>query len=697
MNLRNIINKMTVGQKVMTIILVEIVSYTLITGIAISQIHSLGSEVKRMSDLYLPLFSATETIRQHIQDMRLSLKEIIFIGDRVVYDKDTEAKYNKERARYTLKYIQINDEINTAQEMIKNFVSQDSSQSSVFHKYSSDLIPQLDVIRQSSAVYNAKVERLFVNIEYGSFLMGIETIGDVGESDYALNSDLDRLLVLLSGLKQASVNFASKVEERAYQFIVGASVFTICIVILTFFIVVKKNITRPFHVLIDTIKRFDPSQEETESVREKEIMARGDELGTVAQSFNNLKRFLWDQHHDLEQAKEEAEQANRAKSQFLAAASHDLRQPMHAMQMFIAALRERLKDPEDLSILSNIDAVSVSSGRLLNALLDVSQLEAGNIQPQIEHFPVQEVFRRVARSFVALAEKKGLECRVVPSSLFIRSDPILLERIVQNLVSNAIRYTAAGRVLIGCRRRGARVSIEVWDTGAGIPDDQSEAIFEEFHQLDNRERDRGRGLGLGLAIVRRLATSLSHQVEHRSVVGQGSCFSVFVDQARSLGDLMPLQADQVAVTGELSGLHVLIVEDEATVLDATCKLLESWGLETLAARSTEAAVKAVAAAPRKPNFIIADFRLPGQSDGIDAITKVQLLIGEPVPSLLITGDIETGRHNIMSELGYRILKKPVRPAKLRSLMTHLVLQHKTSRARGAISGHDEVIDEIGVG
>ncbi len=686
MKLRTLINKMTVGQKVMTVIFVEIVSYTLITVIAISQISSLGTEVKRMSDLYLPLFSATEAVRQHIQDMRLSLKEIIFIGDRVVYDKDTEAKYVKERARYTLKRIQIHNEIESAEALINNSVYAEADNSSVIQKYRNDVLSQLDVIKTSNKTYNETVEKLLLHIEFGSYLMGKETIGEAETSEKQLNSELDRLLVILVALKQASVSFASEVEEKARYFTIGSSAFTICIVILIFFLIVKRNITRPFHTLTETINTFDPSQDREDSSHEKAMMERGDELGVVAQSFNNLKHVIWDQRKALERAIEDAERANRAKSQFLAAASHDLRQPMHAMQLFIAALRERIKDPEGLKILSNIDAVSVSSGRLLNSLLDVSQLEAGDVQPQFENFPVQEVFRRVARSFVTLAQKKGLECRVVPTNLAVHSDPILLERIIQNLVSNAIRYTADGRVLIGCRRRrGDNVSIEVWDTGPGIPDEQSEAIYEEFHQLDNKERDRGRGLGLGLAIVRRLAACLSHRVEHSSQLGKGSCFSVSVKIADPTNDALLLEPDEFTATGELTGLRVLVVEDDATVLQATCHLLETWGLETMAASSTEAAVQAVAKAQTKPSFIIADFRLPGGSDGVDAITRVQLLIGDPVPSLLITGDIETGRHNVMSEYGFRILKKPVRPAKLRSLMTHLVIQHrKTMRAHDGI-------------
>ncbi len=676
MNFSKIINKMTVGQKVMTVIFVEIFSYTLITAIAISQISFLGTEVRRMSDLYLPLFSATEAVRQHIQDMRLSLKEITYIGDRVVYDKDTEAKYVKERARYTLKHIQIQNEIESAEALINSSIYAEADNSNANQQYRDKVLAQLDVIRNSSKKYNEKVEKLLLHIEFGSYLMGKETIGQAEQSDKQLNSELDRLLVILVALKQESVSFANEIEYKARYFTIGSSTFTICIVIIIFFFVVKKNITKPFHVLTDTINTFDPSHEREDSSQEKLIMARGDELGVVAQSFNNLKHVIWDQRKALERAIEDAERANTAKSQFLAAASHDLRQPMHAMQLFIAALRDRIKDREQLSILYNIDAVSVSSGRLLNALLDVSQLEAGDVQPHFENFPIQEVLRRVARSFVTLAQGKGLDCRVVPSSLIVHSDPILLERILQNLVSNAVRHTLSGKVLIGCRRSGDRVYLQVWDTGPGIPEEQSEAIYDEFHQLANKERDRGQGLGLGLAIVRRLAACLSHRVEHRSAMGKGSCFSVNVKLGNQIHDAISVQQDEFAPVGKLKGIRVLVVEDEATVLHATCNLLQTWGLNTMSASSTEEAVEVVANAEHKPDFIIADFRLPGGSDGVDAITKVQLLIGDPVPSLLITGDIETGRHNVMSEHGFRILKKPVRPAKLRSLMIHLVIQHR---------------------
>ena len=208
--------------------------------------------------------------------------------------------------------------------------------------------------------------------------------------------------------------------------------------------------------MTDTIDTFDAANQLKEDRTELSLMKRGDELGTVARSFNKLKHELWTQRQDLQTAKSEAERATMDKNKFLAAASHDLRQPLHAMQMFIAALKEKTEDENSLEIISNIESVSVSSGKLLNSLLDVSQLEAGDVIPQFESFAIQEVFRRVNNSFSVLAKRKGLGFKIIKSDVIVHSDPILLERILQNLISNAIRFTKFGRVLVCCRRQGKK-------------------------------------------------------------------------------------------------------------------------------------------------------------------------------------------------------------------------------------------------
>ena len=215
---------------------------------------------------------------------------------------------------------------------------------------------------------------------------------------------------------------------------------------------------------------------------------------------------------ELKRARELAEQANRAKSRFLAAASHDLRQPLHAIELFLAALEATVEDEEAHDIIEDLREASNAAGRLLNALLDVSELESGKLEGRFMHFPVQQLLDRMVRVYGQQARERGLVLKMVPSSQVVYSDPNLLERILGNLVSNAVRYTPKGRVLIGCRRRRSKLRIEVWDTGMGIPESERQNIFEEFHQLDNAARERQRGIGLGLSIVRRLANILGHEI-----------------------------------------------------------------------------------------------------------------------------------------------------------------------------------------
>ena len=662
----------------MTVIIVEVMSYTMVTTIALLQIHAVGNEVKQMSDLYLPLFTSTEAIRQQIQEGRLNLREIIFVGDRVVYDKDAEETYIAARVRYEDGNRDITEEINWAEDLIEQSILQSGDGDSLISQYSPRLLMQLSSIRQASRIHNKRAEKVFRHVEDGSFLMGMEMIDEVSASEAVLTSELDNLVSYLEDLKKASVDYAVNVEKTASIFTILASIITVCVVIVIFFYIVKRNITKPLHMLTDAINSFNALSEVRETKSERDLMMRGDELGMVSRSFNKLKHDLWAQGHALRAAKEEAEQANRAKSQFLAAASHDLRQPLHTLQMYIAALRHKLQEKDALAIVADIDAVSVSTGRLLNALLDVSQLEAGAVKPQFTDFPVQEVLRRVTRAFEPMAHRKELDLRMVPSSTVVRSDPVLLERIIGNFASNAIRYTHEGSVLVGCRRRGAKLAVEVWDTGPGIPEDQAGAIFEDFHQLHNKERDRGKGLGLGLAIVRRLADCLDHRLEHESKVGHGSRFSVLVD----IAEAAPVENEEEEpfdqFLRDLRGVVVLLIEDDVPALKATHQLLEFWGCRVLPARSLDDGLAVVSTSSATPDVVVADYRLPDGLNGIEAITRIQLVLGVAIPAIIVTGEAQTEEIREISELGYRVLFKPVRPAKLRALMTHLLLQQSES-------------------
>ncbi len=668
---KNIINKMSVGQKVLTIIFLEIFSYSVVTTIALSQISLVGNVVTQTSDLYLPLFNSSESIRHQIQDSRLNLKDIIFVGDRVVYDKEAEEAYIAARGRYQEANSKINEEIDWADKLISKAASQKDKQYNLIREFSQNLLRQLSSLRQAGRIHNVRAEKVFRHVEDGSFLMGMEMVSDVEASEKTLINELDALVNELSNLNDASVEYADRVENTASSFTILASIITICIVITIFYYVVKRNISDPLHALTDTINSISALHDVKDSEQEKELMSRGDELGMVSRSFSTLKHDLSAQDKNLRNAKEEAERANRAKSQFLAAASHDLRQPLHAMQMYITALQLKIKDKHLLKIVSDIDAVSISTGRLLNSILDVSQLEAGAVKPQIEDFAIQEVLHRVARGFRPMSYRKGIALHIVPSKAYVRSDPILLEQIIGNFVANAIRYTETGRVLLGCRRRKGKLSIEVLDTGPGIPLHQRDAIFDDFHQLDNKERDRGKGLGLGLAIVRRLSICLDHQIEHTSRVNQGSRFAVIVEMGnRPAKNIQPRRYETTLL--DLNNTSVLLIEDDAMVLNATKQLLESWGCNVICAKSAIEAERLLFDPQKIPDIIIADYRLPESVNGVQAINNITTKLGYPIPAFIITGEANTSEVRKIADHGYHVLSKPVHPAKLRALISHLI-------------------------
>src|SRR5712692_8284712 len=268
----------------------------------------------------------------------------------------------------------------------------------------------------------------------------------------------------------------------------------------------------------------------------------GDELEVLGDQFNSMAARLQDSYATLERKVEERtrqlEVANLAKSRFLAAASHDLRQPLHALGLFVAQLRGRTSADERKRITARIDAALSAMKELFNALLDVSKLDAGVMMPQLTEFPIAQLLKRIETTFAGAAREKGLSFRVVGTGAWVRSDFILLERIASNLVSNAIRYTATGGVVVGCRKRSDRLRIEVWDSGAGIPQDQRQHIFGEFYRLGKADRDQRGGLGLGLAIVDRLGRLLDHPVELASTLGKGSCFSVTVPRVRATAEII---------------------------------------------------------------------------------------------------------------------------------------------------------------
>jgi len=370
---------------------------------------------------------------------------------------------------------------------------------------------------------------------------------------------------------------------------------------------------------------------------------------------------------ELARKKEEAERANQAKSQFLAAASHDLRQPMHAISLYVEAMQPQVAGREAATTLGKIQTAVVAMETLFCGILDISKLDAGAVVPEISSLSVKELIDSMEKEFRDEAHTKGLRLQCRACDALIASDPVLLRRILCNLVSNAIRYTDRGGVLIAARKRQGGVRFQVWDSGQGIQPEHLENIFHEYFQAANPQRDRTQGLGLGLAIVDRLADLLQHPLAVHSRPGVGTVFSLDVP----IGQAAPVQADARSTLEDMTQLHglVAIVDDDAMVLDSLRTLLEGWGFNVVMAASASDLLKQLAQAP---DLLITDYRL-GAEDGL-ALTKIvhDTYPDTSIPTILITGDVSEASVRSLSSTSCQVLHKPVRPARLRALITHLL-------------------------
>lgn len=376
----------------------------------------------------------------------------------------------------------------------------------------------------------------------------------------------------------------------------------------------------------------------------------------------------------LEDARRSAEQANAAKTRFLAAASHDLRQPIHALGLLFATLAESVRDERSTPLLRQIDGAVDAVDSMLNSLLDISKLDAGVIRPDVHPMDLAVLLQRLNDDHQPVATLTGNRLRVRQTEAVVLSDAVMLQRILANLVSNALRYTINGRVLVGARRRGRSIRIDVYDNGPGIPEGAIDDVFLEFHQLGNPERDRRKGLGLGLAIVKRLAGLLGHRVEVRSVVGYGSRFSITVPvsvDVQTTATHAPLAA---ALGADLHGTRVLVLDDDASVLDAMSSLLERWGCDVTMTSTPEDAEASIASGAPLPDMLIVDYRLRRHASGIETIARLHGVAGSRIPALVITGDTAPDRLREAQESGYPLLHKPVKPAQLRAVMRQLTLR-----------------------
>lgn len=374
-----------------------------------------------------------------------------------------------------------------------------------------------------------------------------------------------------------------------------------------------------------------------------------------------------------DEARAKAEAAVRAKSQFLRWASHDLRQPLHALGLLAESVAQRVDQPEVTELVRRIsESVSAMEG-FFAELMDITKLDSGTIRPNVRAFPLQRVFDRVRGAFAPEAEASELRFVVARTRAIVDSDPLLLERILRNLVSNALRYTPQGGVVVGCRRRGSGYRIDVIDTGIGIPDDQIDRVFEEFYQVTNPARTSTRGMGLGLATVRRLAELLDHKVSVFSLPGKGTRFSIEVPAGVIIESLEPAAPEMLVSPGSLAGHHIVVIDDEAAIVHGMRDLLVGWGCEVVAAETLTQATAILEHQRWIPDLLIVDYWMP-EENGIKVIENLRIRYGRDIPAVLVTGMPAPELATEARALDIHLLVKPVAPARLRALVSFSLTQ-----------------------
>ncbi len=375
----------------------------------------------------------------------------------------------------------------------------------------------------------------------------------------------------------------------------------------------------------------------------------------------------------LKQAKQQADEANAGKTRFLAAASHDLRQPLNSAVLFLESMDDRGVRPDDLALLQRARVALSSLNNLLGTLLDVARLDSGGMLPQIADFPVAALLDRIVPEFVGVARSAGIELRFIPCRAWVRTDVHLLETVLRNFVSNAIRYTPTGRVLVGCRRFRAGLMIGVYDSGVGIESQHLQAIFEPYYQVPQERRRGNGGIGLGLSIVSRISNLLGLERRIRSVPGKGSLFGVIVPYGEPQGatGAQPHRA-RGAHAYELEAhsrpLSIAVIDDSAEHLTGIKLILEKWGHRVVTAGAAVDAVLQLIAADLEPDLIVSDYHLGAHDKGDDAIREVQREFDRESKALIMTSDPDPGLRKRLEARGFTVLAKPLNLAKLRAMI-----------------------------
>jgi Na+/proline symporter/signal transduction histidine kinase len=506
----------------------------------------------------------------------------------------------------------------------------------------------LDHVRQGIAVFDKELQLICWNRQFGEIL-------DVPPSLTRVGVGLADILRFNGKRGEVTPDEVEEfVREQIERYVTGSEPF------LERFaegLVIEVRANRmPDGGIVTTFTDITPSVEAAEALeRANETLER-----RVHERTEELTRL----NAALERAKGEADAANISKTKFLAAASHDILQPLNAARLYVTSLIER-GGREDRRLVDNIDASLEAVEEIFGALLDMSRLDTGALRPEFASFRIDELMRQIELEFAPLAATKGLDLTFMPCSLVVRSDRRLLRRLIQNLVSNAIKYTPEGRVLVGCRRCGDHLRIDIYDTGVGIPQSKWRDIFVEFHRLDQGAKI-ARGLGLGLSIVERLARVLDCTIELESEAGRGSHFAVTVPCSNAAPIELPARDDARIDPGQLAGITTLCIDNEPSVLDGMETLLRGWGCEVIKASDLAPALTAISESHLMPNGLLVDYHLD-HGNGIEAIVELRRRYGD-LPAILITADRSpTVREHARAE-NIQVLHKPIKPAALRALL-----------------------------
>ncbi len=529
-------------------------------------------------------------------------------------------------------------------------------------QYNRDLLQSaLDHVHQGIAVFDRNMKLICWNREFREMLFLPANLGRVGVP-------LDQIVRHMAAktAKDAAA-FDSFVSNRIRKYVVTLETFQEKLDDGKRVIEVRTN-AMPQGGIVTTFTDI------TERVAAASALERANE--TLERRVRERTAELTKVNLALAEAKIKADEANLDKTRFLAAASHDILQPLNAARLYTTSLVDR-KPPGDLQRLSgNIDASLEAVEEILNALLDIARLDTGALKPEIGTFAIDDLLQQLKVEFEPQARERGLRLTAVACGLYVRSDRRLLRRVLQNLLSNAVKYTVEGRVLLGCRRGKDALTIEVHDTGAGIPENKHELIFKEFHRL-NMGSPSVHGIGLGLSIVERIGRMLDHPIHLSSKPGEGSIFSVTLPLSHPAAADRQVSYPAVPHWGYLDGCTVLCVDNEPAILDGMRSLLENWQCTVLQASGTGEALRLLDASGALPDIILADYHLENET-GIDCIDGIRKQAGYKIPAVLITADRSPGVEDESRDNDLQLLRKPIKPAALRALMTTLYLQRQAA-------------------